>query len=241
MTDHRWLESAAPYALGTLDREEHAAFEAHLAGCAACRAEVQAVREVAGLLAYSAPDAAPPAALRERVLAEGRRVRPLPRPRPARAPWLAAAAAAVLALAAGYAWWQARSEMADVRAALAARDFLLEAILAPDVSTAALAATGQPPSARVFYNPGRHRVVMAVYHLPPAPAGRTYQLWAIATGKPPVSLGTFNTPPEGRLTMALDVPRDLTFTLTAVTEEPAGGSPQPTQNPFLIGELKRSD
>ncbi|MGH7568028.1 MAG: anti-sigma factor domain-containing protein, partial [Gemmatimonadales bacterium] len=141
----------------------------------------------------------------------------------------------------GYGWWRERGEGAAVRAALAARDSLLEAVLAPDVSTAALAATGRPPSARLFYNPSRHRVVLAVFELPPAPAGRTYQLWAIATGNPAVSLGTFNTSPDGRLTAAVAVPRGLAFTVTAVTEEPAGGSPQPTQDPFLIGELRRSD
>src|SRR5207247_11230674 len=101
---------------------------------------------------------------------------------------------------------------------------------------AALAATGRPPSARLYWNPSRHLVVMAVFDLPPAPAGRTYQLWAIAKGKP-VSLGVFNTASDGRLTAALDVPPGLAFELTAVTEEPAGGSPQPTQTPFPVGKV----
>src|SRR5206468_7429650 len=95
---------------------------------------------------------------------------------------------------------------------------------------------GKPPSARLYWNPSRHRIVMAVFHLPPASAGRTYQLWAIAQGKP-VSLGVFNTAADGRLTAAMDVPPGLTFELTAVTEEPAGGSPAPTQQPFLIGKV----
>ena len=79
---------------------------------------------------------------------------------------------------------------------------------------------------------------MAVFDLPPAPAGRIYQLWVIQTGKAPVSLGIFNTAPDGRLTTALDVPPALVaFDVTAVTEEPVGGSPQPTQQPFLVGKL----
>ncbi len=41
MTDHAWLDAAAPYALGALSAEERAAFEAHLADCAICRAEVR--------------------------------------------------------------------------------------------------------------------------------------------------------------------------------------------------------
>src|SRR5437899_1169705 len=85
--------------------------------------------------------------------------------------------------------------------------------------------------------PPRRRVVMAVFNLAPAPTGRIYQLWAIAAGKP-MSLGLFNTAPDGRATVAMDVARELaSFQLTAVTEEPVGGSPQPTQQPFLVGKL----
>jgi len=243
MTDHQWLELAAPYALGALDHEERIRFEAHLADCATCRAEVQACREVGGLLAYAAPAATPPGALRERVLRAARQVRPIGARRGPVLPWLAAAASIVLALLAGNAYRQeraAREQASRARAAvqdsLGERDSLIATLLSPDATTAALAATGQAPSARLFWSPTRHRVVMAVYRLPPAPAGRTYQLWAIAKGKP-VSLGIFNTQPDGRLTAVMDVPPDLAFQVTAVTEEPAGGSPQPTQQPFLIGKV----
>ena len=248
MTDHRWLELAAPYALGTLSLDEQADFEAHLATCATCRAELQALRDVVGLLAHAAPDAAPPPQLRDRILREARTLRPLRTRRVAVVSWLAAAASLVLALGIGYAYLreraaleQARVSLAAQRDTIAARDSLIATIFAPDVFTAALAATGQAPSARVYWNPSRHRIVMAVFHLPPAPAGRTYQLWAIAQGKNPVSLGVFNTATDGRLTQAMQVPLGLTFEVTAVTEEPAGGSPQPTQQPFLIGKVAPAD
>jgi len=240
MTEHEWLALAAPYALDALDGEERAAFETHLPGCALCRGEVASFREVAARLAAAAPDVSPAPALRRRALAVVRRPRQLA--------WLAAAAALVLALGAGYGYWRERSarralEQAVVlaRDSLTARDSLLNAVLAPNVGTADLAATGKPPSARLFWNPAGRVVVIAVYDLPPAPAGRTYQLWGIATGKAPVSLGVFNPGPSGRLTMALPVPAELVFHVTAVTEEPAGGSPQPTQTPFLIGEVRRSE
>jgi anti-sigma-K factor RskA len=237
MTEHEWLALAAPHALGALDGDERAAFEAHLAGCPQCRAEVDAFREVAGRLAAAAPDAAPTPGLRERVLTEARRVRRLP----ARLPWLAAAAGIVLAVVLGGAWWQERAARRTLEARVAEQGELLATLLAPNVGVASLAATGKPPSARLFWNPQRLRVVIAVFDLPPAPVGRTYQLWAIATGKPPVSLGTFNTGPDGRLTAAMDVPAGLAFDLSAVTEEPAGGSPQPTQNPFLVGAVQRTE
>lgn len=237
MTEHEWLALAAPYALGALDEEERAAFEAHLAQCAQCRAEVASFRDVAGQLALAVPAGAPAPGLRNRVIAEARRVRPLA----SRLPWLAAAAGIVLAILLGGAWWQERAARRTLEARVAEQGELLATLLAPDVGVANLAATGKPPSARLFWNPARHRVVMAVFDLPPAPAGRTYQLWAIATGKAPVSLGTFSTGAEGGLIVGMTVPTGLAFNLTAVTEEPAGGSPQPTQNPFLIGEVRRSE
>jgi len=245
MTDHAWLDAAAPYALGALTAEERAAFEAHLADCAVCRADVQALGEVSGLLAHAAAAATPPPALRERILREARAVRPLAAGGRG-LPWLAVAAAVVLAVAAGVAYLKERGSrqmleraVAVARDSLAAQQQLVATLLAPDVNTAVLASKGRPPTARVFWNPSRHRVVMAVFDLPPAPAGRIYQLWAIQTGKAPVSLGIFNTAPDGRLTTSLDVPPALVaFDVTAVTEEPAGGSPQPTQQPFLVGKLQ---
>ena len=244
MTDHAWLDAAAPYALGALTAEERAAFEAHLADCAVCRADVQALGEVAGLLAHAAAAATPPLGLRDRILRDARQVRPVAARRRSRRAWIAAAASFVLAVAAGLGYWRASHArdaltraLAAARDTIAVRDSLVVTLLAPDVGTAALAATGKPPSARLFWSPSRHRVVMAVFNLAPAPTGRIYQLWAIAAGKP-MSLGLFNTAPDGRATVAMDVARELaSFQLTAVTEEPVGGSPQPTQQPFLVGKL----
>ncbi len=247
MTDHQWLELAGPYVLGALDPAESAAFEAHVADCAICRAEIQALREVSGLLAHGAPAAQPAPALRERVLRAARLVRPIAARRGSLLPWLAAAAGVVLAVLAGNAYREERDALQEstralavLRDTLAARDAFLATLLAPDAGTAALAATGQPPTARLFWAPSRHRVVIAVYRLPPAPAGRTYQLWALAHGKP-VSLGVFNTTPDGSLRAVIDVPSGLAFQAAAVTEEPAGGSPQPTQQPFLIGKVAGVD
>ena len=240
MTDHRWSELAAPYALGAVDPEERTAFEGHLAECATCQGELQAYREVTGLLALAAPAATPAPALRDRVLGEARPVRAIGRP-PAWL-WLAAAASLVLALAAGYGYWTARADgialrsvLDSTRARLDSTSQLVAAILDSTVGTADLAATGKPPSMRLFWNRARNVVVVAAFELPPAPAGRTYQLWAIKKGQAPVSLGTFNTAPSGRAVVTLRMPAGFKPNLSAVTEEPAGGSPQPTQQPFLVG------
>lgn len=237
MSVHGHGEQAAAYALETLDAEERAAFEAHLATCAECRADVRAFRETAAQLAAFSPGATPAAELRARVLAEARRVRPMGARRGPAAAWLAAAAGLVLALLLGAAWLRERGERRELARRVAQQDELLTSLLAPDVGVANLAASGRPPSARLFWDAKRQRVVVAIFNLPPAAAGRTYQLWAIAQGQSPVSVGTFNTGPDGHVRTVFAAPPGVAFELTAVTEEPAGGSPQPTQNPFLVGPL----
>ncbi len=114
-------------------------------------------------------------------------------------------------------------------------------LTASDLSTVVLSSTGAPPSARLYWNRDRGQVLLAAYRLPPAPAGRTYQLWGIAEGQAPVSLGTFASAGEGRDVVRFAVPAGLQLAIGAVTEEPAGGSPQPTSAPFLAGTLRASE
>ena len=260
MTTAAWFETAGAYVLGALDEEERVAFEQELSRSSELQREVDDLREVAALLAHAAPPALPPPGLRDRVIAEARQVRPIGGSRPEQerpaqkprnqwVPWLAAAASLVLAAAAGAGYWQEHNsrlalerEYQQTLAAvasrdddLASRDSLLAALIGPQVETTTLAATGQPPSVRLFWNQERQTVVLAAFDLPPAPSGRTYQLWGIETGAAPVSLGTFTTGPDGRTVVTLDVPADQAFDVSAVTEEPAGGSPQPTTTPFLVG------
>ncbi len=65
------------YALDALEPGEVAAFEEHLAGCAACRQEVAEFRLVAAELA-GAESFAPPPELRDRILAKAAHTRQLP-------------------------------------------------------------------------------------------------------------------------------------------------------------------
>ena len=245
MTEHLWSELAAPFALGALDPAERVAFERHLETCADCRAEVQSFREVAGLLAQGAPAATPPPALRERVLRTAREVRPIATRRRGVLPWAAAAAAAI-AVVAGYGYWRARAENRALQATVATATAQLDstrqviaALLDSGVAITDLAATGKAPSMRLYWNRTRNIVVVAAFDLPPAPAGRTYQLWAIEKGRAPVSVGVFSSSPTGRAIITLQMPAGVQPEVSAVTEEPAGGSPQPTQQPFLVGSWTR--
>src|SRR5687767_11078163 len=126
MSHQELLESAAAYALGSLDVDERAAFEAHLPGCEACLSEVATYGEVVAQLALALPPVAPrdAAALRARLLAEARQVRPLPVARVPRRPvvrpaWLAAAACLAIAAVGGLAYRTERDAHTRVAAELA--------------------------------------------------------------------------------------------------------------------------
>lgn len=254
MTSHEWQEQAAPYALGILSAEERRAFEAHLAGCAACQADVRAFTEVAAVLAHAAPSAEPPRGLRDRVLAEAQRVQPIhvAVARRARLPWLAAAAALLLAVAGAALAWRLTGRihtLEDRIAALdsirAADDSALALLTGPDVDVVSLAGTDRQPSARVVWNRARNRFVVLAFDLPAAPPGRTYQLWAIAKGRAPMSMGTFNTDAQGRARVLLPVDQQIAalgfVDNCGLTQEPSGGSPQPTETPRLLGAWRRTD
>ncbi|MEO6446202.1 MAG: anti-sigma factor [Gemmatimonadaceae bacterium] len=257
MSDER--DDLVAYALGALDAEARRTVEARLGASPEVARDVHEFEEVAALLAYAAPAVAVPAGLRERILADARAVRPIGTARAAVAkdtaaagrpwrtvvPWLAAAASLLGMLYVNNQLGTEREarQVADqtassLRGEVASLDSVVSTLLAPDVLTVALSATGQPPTARLFWNARQRRVVFAAYQLPPAARGRTYQLWGIAEGTAPVSLGTFNTKENGEVRATFSVPEGVDIAVGAVTEEPEGGSPQPTSTPFLVGQFK---
>jgi len=166
--------------------------------------------------------------------------------------WLAAAAAIVMAvnlgmkgrreragrLAAEHALVSARATLDSARSALANRDSLIASLIAPDVQAVTVSGSGPNPSAKYFLDRRARRIVIAASALRPAAQGRTYQLWGIETGKAPVSLGTFNPDASGRAFASVTIPAGLNIAVTAVTDEPSGGSPQPTTTPFLAATWK---
>ena len=167
-------------------------------------------------------------------------------------PWVAALAASVAAIFLGQQYRSERTARAEAEQALAIarvtmdstglrlaqRDSLIASLVAPDVQAVSVTGTGPSPSARYFLDRRANRIVIAASALPSAATGRTYQLGGIETGTPPVGLGTFNTDAGGRVLVSLAVPAGLRIAVTAVTEEPAGGSPLPTTTPFLAATWK---
>jgi len=90
--------NTAGYALGVLEPEERAAFEAHLAGCAECTADVREMRLIAGVLPHAVPQVSPPASLRARIVGDAAAAVPPSVIRKEHSPrrWLAIAAMLVI-------------------------------------------------------------------------------------------------------------------------------------------------
>lgn len=74
----------------------------------------------------------------------------------------------------------------------------------------------------------------------PAP-NRTYQLWLVMKqkGAKPMSAGVFRPDPSGKVMLVVPaMPADMDSTAAlAISEEPSGGSAQPTSTPIWVGAL----
>ncbi|MER5398381.1 anti-sigma factor [Streptomyces sp. NPDC002599] len=236
---------AAPYALDALESDERRRFERHLKGCDRCAEEVRALTEDAVRLAWSTA-AAPPAALRARVLTAVRTTpqehtaRDLPRARPAHqparartprlrplfAPLATATAAAALVVAALFAVQatQARDELSQERAQ--ARE-IAHVLAAPDAR-----ATGERDAGGrgigVVASASERRAVVTLSGLGTPAGGRVHQLWLMRPNEKPRSLGLF----DGDTPLVADG-LNTNATSLAVTVEPRGGSEQPTTSPVV--------
>jgi anti-sigma-K factor RskA len=227
MSDIHALSGA--YAVDAVDDIERASFERHLASCATCRAEVASLRETSALLADAATTTPPPA-LRDAVLRDITRVRPLP-PVTAGGPvhrrrWFPAlVAAVVLALVGvGGAVWQPWRD--DTSTTLTAADQVLQ-------DPAAETYTQELPNgatATIVRSAKEHRAVIVTEDMPPAPDGKVYQLWLQTPAEDMVPAGLM---PAGGSTALLEGDADDAIGV-GVSLEPAGGSEQPTEVVGLI-------
>ena len=186
-----------------------------------------------------------------------------PRRWPAALPWLTAAAAAVAAAVLGAGWANERelrlSERqqsvralqrlaADVTRRTASIDSSLDATrdsvfaqnVAPDVRAARLTPTAIGPRGSagwLLVDAGHGTAVLAATALPLPQPGRIYQAWALRPGAPPASLGFLLPDEKGRVRVTMRMPDPRAVQVIAITEEPDGGSPQPTVPPMMSGEV----
>lgn len=258
MTCEELEELAGALALGAALPHEMAAAREHLAICPRAHRSVRELAATAVLLAEAVEPLEPPAELRERILAAARGMAgPALLSSPGRAPrvpevrgasWAVArrvrpawlAAAAVLLLALGLLAWNVQLQRALDRreAQLAVQQRVLDAVArgARVVPFTAAPGLGGAHGA-VVWEDGQPPVVV-FERLPPPPAGRIYQLWAIRAGRPEDMGMVFRPDADGRFFTVLP---DLSeVDAVAVTVEP-GHVSHPTGPPVLTAEVSRGN
>ncbi len=101
-----------------------------------------------------------------------------------------------------------------------------------------LAGQGPAPSAsaKVYWDTKANRGVVTA-ELPPAPAGRVYQLWFVTPDAKKISAGLIEPDQTGHGFAVVRVPSSVTkLAAAAITLEPEGGSAQPTMPIYVLGE-----
>jgi anti-sigma-K factor RskA len=249
-------EALAAYALGALDERDRPALEAHLLTCAGCRAALDELRLVTQGIALAVEPVAPPAGLRDRVLAQATldvrdannfvvetsdRVVSVRTTTTQLAPFwaLTAAAGLVIAILSGAYAWRMNHALEASRSERAELEARLMLVTATDVTRVALAGQPDAPAAsgRAYLSPS-HGLVFTAQSLPALPSGRAYQLW-IVTAKAPMSVGMLPVAPDGHVMVMMPMPAGMNAAMVAVavTIEPEGGVPAPTGAKVLVGAV----
>jgi hypothetical protein len=187
-----------------------------------------------------APDVVPPARLKRRVLA-GVGVQRMSWS------WLSALAAACMLMVALWLSVQERSrasELALARRTLidvsSQRDRLMQALSFLDDPTTVPVSFGKgqpiPPHGNVFVH-SKLGVLLIAANLPPAQAGKTYEMWVIPKGGAPRPAGLFQAQ-GGTALHILSGPVDVaSLGAVAVTLEPEAGSAAPTSTPIIVAPV----
>jgi anti-sigma-K factor RskA len=246
------------YALGVLEGEERAELEAHLARPGdACVSGVAEARWVVSQLAHAAPDVQPPAAFRGKIMdavkasaKETHSAVPIEKPKPDAQrsvfPLWAWAAAAALALVTGYTIRQMNTQNAQLaelhkqmRLATVQNQMLQNQLdMNRMVAMVMMSPDSQPiklmpkdtkmPMVHAYLHPHMGMAITAD-QMPSMPSERTLQMWIVPKAGKPVSIAIFHPDTAGEIALVapVTVPKNEIAAL-AVTDEPAGGSPQPT-------------
>jgi anti-sigma factor RsiW len=237
--DHdRWQDSAAAYLLGALPDDEADGFEAHLATCTACRAELDELAPAVRALPSSVEPVAPPAALKSRIMAEVEReasllaaagpeadrppapARPRRRllPRFGARPALAFGLGVVLLIAVGVGVTQLSGN-------------------GERTVQAQILDTSRAPDAGAEVDVASNGATLVAHGLPAPPSGRVYQVWLKRPGYAPEATSALFTPrSDGTATASVPGSMDGVAQVL-VTDEPAGGSRQPTSDPLIVAKM----
>ncbi|MEJ5945030.1 anti-sigma factor [Pseudokineococcus basanitobsidens] len=207
------------YALDAVDDVERARVERLLRSDPDAGAEAASYAETATRLAVAA-STTPPPALRARVLAEAARTRQVA-PVDDRRPGPGGAAPAVRQRRA------VRLLAAACGVLLAGTVGLGAALLGQDDAAPTLVASGEFAGGTAALVQVDGEYVVLGEGVPAPPSDRVYQLWSLEEGGDPVPEGFLSSEGGGLVGQVDDWPSGAVL---AITEEPAGGSPQPTSD-----------
>lgn len=233
------LEQIPAYALGILDGAEAKTVTDHLATCDRCRAEMRAYSQVVDSLPLAMVQVEPPATLKGKILQQATSTERPVQAQPSRK------------------WWQGLSaRLAPVAPVWGMVSLILIVLLGASnlflwqrlnrvendrnrLATVPLTGTELAPNATgmlVISADGEHGTLV-VDRLPVLDASQQYQLWLIRDGKR-TSGGVFSVDDEGYGSVWISSPEPLaSYQAVGITIEPNGGSPSPTGERVLGGEL----
>jgi anti-sigma-K factor RskA len=235
------IELLPAYALGSLDEEEAIQVAEHLDTCPGCRAELLSYQAVADRLAMAAPDAIPPARLKQQILGQLQTPRLESSSEPHESLWqrivdlfqrtapawgLASLALVVLLVLSNLWWWQRADRKGPM---VTPGGMQVVAMVGTDAAPAAVGTL-------VISGNGEYGT-LAVDGLAALDPDHQYQLWLIRDGQR-TSGGVFSVNPEGYGALWISSPEPLSsYPAFGITIEPEGGSPGPTGDKVLGGSL----
>jgi anti-sigma-K factor RskA len=233
--NHVTLQEDLPaYALGALPEADARALEDHLEHCEDCRSRLRSLRSAVDVLPAAVPQHTPPPRLRETLMAT------------VRAEADAAEDARSTQTDARDSWWaRVRGAIPAPAIALAATLLLIAGLgtgyllrgsdaTGPELAVSpARALNGAEVSATLERQGGV--AILHVSSIPPIGREKVYEVWVERSGVIEPS-NTFVLSRDGTADAAIPGPLDGGETLY-VTEEPRGGSPQPTSAPLLQVQL----
>ena len=246
MDQERFEDLKDAYVLGALPEEECLEFEQYLAAHPDLQAEMEQLSAVAGLLAFSVREQEPSPDLRRRIMdtVEAEAVQPRTSQRRS---WLSrlweavgprdlALAAAAMLVIGLFSWSMLlQGEVRDLQGRVQSlQSQPQDQSQGPQMIALGGTGTEQGVRAELITLEG-DRAVLVAENMPPAPEGKTYQIWVIK-GDTPKPSGLFE--PKGDSIAAVVENPVEGADAVAVTVEPEGGSRKPTTDPMLVGNVK---
>ena len=217
----RWADAAGAYVLEAMAADERDAFESHLATCATCREDVAELRPTAEALPMASPPMLPPAALKDRIMAEVEREAALlaqagpSADRPAEA-----APERQRRRLPTFGFWR----VAPVAAAL-----LIVAVLATVVLSGGGSDEFRFDRAGATLKVDGDSATLVAENLPAPPQGRVYEVWIQPKGSKKVQPTSALFTPRSDGSAEAAIPGDAAeIGAVMVTDEPPGGSEAPT-------------